>query len=149
VRQLVKTAAGWREVVVALDEKGAFALAAGDRPMDAAVPEERRDREEGTVIETCPAAATVISEVADRLIRQGGAALFIDYGHAVSRTGSTLQAIRAHTKVDPLALPGEADLTAHVDFATLAELARSRGACWLGTVEQGAWLLASGVSARS
>jgi NADH dehydrogenase [ubiquinone] 1 alpha subcomplex assembly factor 7 len=60
-----------------------------------------------------------------------------------------LQAIRAHTKVDPLALPGEADLTAHVDFATLAELARRHGARWLGTVEQGAWLHAIGLGARA
>jgi NADH dehydrogenase [ubiquinone] 1 alpha subcomplex assembly factor 7 len=149
VRQLVKAAAGWREVVVALDEKGDFALAAGDRPMDAAVTGERRDMEEGTVIETCPAAATVTAEVANRLVRQGGAALFIDYGHAAPRTGSTLQAIRAHAKVDPMALPGEADLTAHDDFATLAELARSRGARWLGTVEQGAWLRAIGLDARA
>jgi NADH dehydrogenase [ubiquinone] 1 alpha subcomplex assembly factor 7 len=149
VRQLVRTEAGWREVMVALDEAGAFTFVAGDRPMDAAVPETRRDAEHGTVIETCPAAAAIVTEVAGRLTRQGGAALFIDYGHAVPRTGSTLQAIRAHTKVDPLALPGEADLTAHVDFATLAELGREHGARWLGTVEQGAWLRAIGLDARA
>ncbi len=149
VRQLVKTRAGWREVMVALDPAGAFTLAAGDRPMDAAVPETRREADEGTVIETCPAAAAIVTEVAGRLARQGGAALFIDYGHAAPRTGSTLQAVRAHAKVDPLALPGEADLTAHVDFATLAELARSHGARWLGTVGQGPWLRALGLDARA
>lgn len=149
VRQLVKSAAGWREVMVTRDAAGAFTLIAGDRPMDAAVPEARREAEEGTVIETCPAASTVVAEVAERLAPQGGAALFIDYGYAVPRTGSTLQALRAHRKVDPLAMPGEADLTAHVDFATLAEIARSRGAKWLGTVEQGAWLRALGLEARA
>src|SRR5690606_34450278 len=113
VRQLVKTEAGWREVMVALDKADGFMLAAGDRPMDAAIPLERREAEIGTVIETCPAAAVVVAEVAGRLARQGGAALLIDYGHATARTGSTLQAVRAHAKVDPLALPGEADLTAH------------------------------------
>jgi NADH dehydrogenase [ubiquinone] 1 alpha subcomplex assembly factor 7 len=149
VRQLVISGVGWREVMVALGEGGTFTLVAGDRPMDAAVPQGRRDAEEGTVIETCPAAAAVVSEVADRLTRQGGAALFIDYGHAAPRTGATLQAVRAHTKVDPLAMPGEADLTAHVDFATLAELARTRGARWLGTGEQGRWLRALGLEARA
>jgi NADH dehydrogenase [ubiquinone] 1 alpha subcomplex assembly factor 7 len=149
IRQLVKTGDGWREVMVTLDDSGQFALVAGGLPMDAAVPEARRGAEEGTVIETCPAAAAIVAEVAGRLARQGGAALFIDYGHAAARTGSTLQAIRAHTKVDPLALPGEADLTAHVDFATLADLARSHGARWLGTVEQGAWLRALGLEARA
>jgi NADH dehydrogenase [ubiquinone] 1 alpha subcomplex assembly factor 7 len=149
VRQLVRTGAGWREVMVTVDGAGNFALAAGDRPMDAAVPKARREAEEGTVIETCPAAAAVVAEAADRLARQGGAALFIDYGHAAPRTGSTLQALQAHRKVDPLAMPGEADLTAHVDFATLAEVASSRGARWLGTVEQGGWLYALGLGARA
>jgi len=149
VRQLVRTAAGWREVMVATGEAGAFVLAAGDRPMDAAVPEGQREADEGTVIETCPGAAAVVAEAAGRLARQGGAALFVDYGHCVPRTGSTLQAVRSHRKVDPLALPGEADLTAHVDFATLAGVARAHGARWLGTVPQGDWLLTLGIEARA
>ncbi len=149
VRQLVRTAAGWREVTVDIAEDGSFALAAGDRPMDAAVPEARRGAEEGTLIETCPAATATLFEVAGRLARHGGAALFIDYGHAAPRTGSTLQAVRAHRKVEPLAEPGEADLTAHVDFAILADVARSREARWLGTAEQGAWLRALGIDARA
>ena len=149
VRQLVRTATGWREVMVTADEAGRFVLAAGDRPMDAAVPEALREADEGTVLETCPGAAAVVAEAAGRLARQGGAALFVDYGHSAPRTGSTLQAVRSHRTVDPLAMPGEADLTAHVDFATLSEVARSHGARWLGTVPQGAWLRALGIEARA
>ena len=40
--------------------------------------------------------------------------------------GDTLQAVRGHAYADPLAAPGEADLTAHVDFAALAARRRSR-----------------------
>jgi NADH dehydrogenase [ubiquinone] 1 alpha subcomplex assembly factor 7 len=149
VRQLVKTGAGWREMMVSTDQAGRFVPVAGDRPMDAAVPETRRDADVGTVLETCPGAAAVVAEAARRLARQGGAALFIDYGHAAPRAGSTLQAVRVHRKVDPFADPGEADLTAHVDFATLAEVARAHGARWLGTVPQGAWLGALGIDART
>ncbi len=149
VRQLVRTAEGWREVVVTTDREGRFVPLPGPRPMDAAVPEARREAPEGTVIETCPGAAATVFEVAGRLARQGGAALFVDYGHAEPRTGSTLQAVRAHRKVDAFEAPGEADLTAHVDFAILADVARSRGARWLGTVEQGAWLRALGLEARA
>jgi len=101
------------------------------------------------VIETSPAAAAVVYEVAGRLAAQGGAALFIDYGHIEPRAGSTLQAVRAHTKVDPFEAPGEADLTAHVDFASLAPMAAARGARWLGTVTQGAWLTALGIAQRA
>ena len=148
IRQLVKTAHGWREVMVAT-EGDRFVCVAGDRPMDAALPEERREAEEGTLIETSPAAAAVVYEAAGRLAAQGGAALFIDYGHDAPRTGSTLQAVRAHRRVDPFEAPGEVDLTAHVDFASLVPMVPARGARWLGTVGQGAWLTALGIEQRA
>lgn len=148
LRQLIRTAEGWREVMVAVDGER-FVCVPGARPMDAALPEGRRDAPEGTLIETSPAAAAVIYEAAGRLEKQGGAALFIDYGHAEERTGSTFQAVRRHRKVDPFANPGEADLTAHVDFAMLAQVAQSRGCRWLGTVAQGDWLRALGIESRA
>lgn len=147
VRQLVRTAQGWRERMVGWTGE-AFVPVAGDRPMDAAVPEDRREAREGTVIETCPGAAAVVEDLALRLAAQGGAALLVDYGHVAPQTGSTLQAVRAHAKVDPFAEPGEADLTALVDFAALAEVAQARGARWMGTVEQGPWLHALGGAQR-
>ena len=152
VRQLVKTADGWRERMVipeGPDGDGRFACIAGPQPMDPAVPEARRDSPEGTIYECCPGAAATVYEVAGRLVEQGGAALFIDYGHDAPRDGSTLQAVRAHRKVDPFVQPGEADLTAHVDFAALAPIAQSRGARWLGTVPQGRWLRELGIEARA
>jgi NADH dehydrogenase [ubiquinone] 1 alpha subcomplex assembly factor 7 len=149
VRQLVRAPEGWREVVVALDAEGRFVPVAGTRPMDAAVPEGRREAGEGALIETCPGAAAVTGELAARLAQRGGAALMIDYGYTVPQSGSTLQAVRAHRKVDAFASPGEADLTAHVDFAAMAEVAQARGATWLGTVEQGPWLQAMGIEQRA
>ena len=153
VRQLVRTEDGWRERMVSLDADGAFVFVAGTRPMDAALAADLvpglADAAPGTVIETSPAAAATVEEIAARLDRQGGAALLIDYGHAEPRTGSTLQAVRRHEKVPVFTTPGEADLTAHVDFATLAPLAQSKGARWLGTVEQGAWLSAMGLRHRA
>ena len=148
VRQLVKTADGWRERMVALGAD-AFIPVAGNQPMDAALPEARRQAAEGTIIETCPGAAAVVYEIAGRLLEQGGAALLIDYGHDALREGSTLQAVREHRMVDPFILPGEADLTAHVDFATLAMIAQSRGVKWLGTVPQGRWLRELGIETRA
>ncbi|MCB2046360.1 MAG: SAM-dependent methyltransferase [Novosphingobium sp.] len=148
VRQLVMTAQGWRERMVGLSGDR-FVPVAGAQPMDAALPEARRAAAEGTIIETCPGAAAVMYEVAGRLVAQGGAALFIDYGSDEVYTGSTLQAVREHRKVDPFLAPGEADLTAHVDFATLATIGQSRGAKWLGTVEQGRWLRELGIEARA
>jgi NADH dehydrogenase [ubiquinone] 1 alpha subcomplex assembly factor 7 len=148
LRQLIRTGAGWREVMVAVDGER-FVCVPGARPMDTALPESRRDEPEGTLIETSPAMASIIYEVAGRLAQQGGAALFIDYGHAEARTGSTFQAVRRHRKVAPFDAPGEADLTAHVDFAMLAQVAQSRGCRWLGTVTQGEWLRALGIEGRA
>lgn len=149
VRQLVRTASGWRERMVGLDADGAFLPVAGTRPMDAAVPERFATAAEGAIVEASPAAATIVQEVAGRLAAQGGAALFIDYGYVEPQLGSTLQAVRAHRKVDVFAAPGEADLTAHVDFATLGEVAEQAGARWLGTSTQGHWLAALGIGARA
>jgi len=148
VRQLVKTAKGWRERMVDWAEDR-FRPVAGDKPMDAAVPDALKDAPESTLLETCPGAAAVMHELAARLAAQGGAALLIDYGYAAPQTGSTLQALRAHTRVDPFAMPGEADLTCLVDFAILAEIAAREGAAWQGTVTQGAFLRALGIEMRA
>ncbi len=148
VRQLVRTEEGWRERMVAC-EGGCFIPVAGQQPMDSAVPEARRDAAVGTIIETCPGAAATVYEVAGRLKEQGGAALFIDYGHDQVRDGSSLQAVREHRMVDPFVAPGEADLTAHVDFATLAQIAQSREVKWMGTVPQGRWLRELGIETRA
>ncbi len=149
VRQLVRTETGWRERMIALDENDGFVFAAGPNPMDEAVPHDRRTAEPGTIIETNPGAAAVMGEAARRLANQGGAALFIDYGYLAPRFGSTLQAVKGHRKVDPLAFPGNADLTALVDFAALAEIARAGGAEWLSATMQGAWLRALGIETRA
>jgi len=149
IRQLVRTPGGWRERMVGTGEEGQFAFFAGSKPMDAAIPPDLADAAPGTILETCPAAIAVVEEVSRLLAGQGGAALFIDYGHAEPRTGSTLQAVRRHEKVDVFAAPGDADLTAHVDFAAAAHAAEAQGARWLGTVEQGAWLRTLGLEQRA
>ena len=148
VRQLVRTANGWRERLVALDTDDGFVFAAGPSPMDDAVPPAFAAKPEGTVIETCPAAAALVEDIARRIDTEGGAALFVDYGHLAPRTGSTLQAVRAHQKLDVFAAPGEADLTAHVDFATLDAIARREGVAVLEAT-QGAFLSAMGITQRS
>ena len=147
IRQLVRTAEGWRECVIGL-EGDDFVLAAGSQPMDSALPADRADAPVGTIIETCPAAAAVMEEVIRRLNVQGGAALFIDYGHLTPRTGSSLQAVRQHQKVDALTMPGEADLTAHVDFAAIAQQA-ARAGLGVAVTTQGRWLTAMGIGVRA
>ena len=152
IRQIVRQTAdgegGWRERMVGLDEAG-FAFVAGDRPMDQVVPPRFADAPAGTIIESNPGAAAVMRELAGRIAAQGGAMLAIDYGYGEPQTGSSLQAVRAHEKVDPFAHPGEADLTALVDFHALVEVAGEAGARVLGLAEQGAFLESLGLAARA
>ena len=148
IRQFVRGADGWRERMIGLKDDG-FVFVAGTTPIDAAVPAQWHDAAQGTILETCPGAAAVMHEVAARLAHQGGAALFIDYGHTETTPGSTIQAVCAHKQVDPFDAPGKADLTALVDFAALSEVAQSSGARYLGTVTQGDWLQSMGIEARA
>lgn len=90
-----------------------------------------------------------IRDLAHRIANFGGAALIVDYGHAHTSIGDTLQAVRAHRPVDPLEHPGEADLTAHVDFEHLAAAAMNAGVHALGPVTQGDFLRAMGIELRA
>jgi SAM-dependent MidA family methyltransferase len=115
IRQYQRGATGWAERVVGL---AGDALAFGLAPCPLPDPRFAADPP-GTVVETCPAATPVMQAIAARIAAHGGAALVIDYGGWRSR-GDTLQALRAHVPEHPLASPGQADLTAHVDFEGLA-----------------------------
>lgn len=103
----------------------------------------------GLVVERSPARAAAAAALARHIAAHGGAALVIDYGHAQSSAGDTLQAVRAHRFADPLHDPGEQDLTAHVDFAALGDAARGAGAAVTAVAGQGAFLHALGISARA
>ena len=145
VRQYVRNHNRWRERVVWVDRSGALAFAPGRQPE----PFIHAQGEEGDIIETCPAAHRLVYELAGRLARQGGVALFIDYGHSVTTIGETLQAVRAHRIADVLAQPGECDITAHVDFAAMARTARAAGAAIYGPIDQGDFLREIGLETRA
>ena len=145
VRQFVRTGGQWRERVVRLDDEGGLAFDVALEPE----PYIRGAAREGEVLEVNPAGHRFMFELGARLVKQGGAALLIDYGHAVTGVGDTLQALRAHRFVDPLAMPGESDLTAHVDFAAMARSAAATGAAVYGPIDQGDFLRAIGIDLRT
>lgn len=152
VRQMVATPRGWRERVVirSLSGKpGLFEPMAGYRPMDSAVPEQFRHAPEGAILESAPAGATVAYALALRIAKQGGAAIIVDYGYEGPALGDTLQAVREHKSANPFADPGGSDLTAHVDFTNIGNMARQAGLKVLGPVGQGQWLGALGIDARA
>lgn len=99
--------------------------------------------------ETSPASSNIISAVASHIYANGGAALLVDYGYEGGEQTDTLQAVKHHGFVHPLSDPGEADLTAHVDFAAVKEAAQAQGAWVFGTVEQGIFLQRLGAELRA
>lgn len=149
IRQFVRTAAGFHERLVGLGEDGQLAFVAGAGTLDGPLPAGAGTCPEGTVLEIAPAREAIMHALAGRLVDQGGAALVIDYGHLVAGFGDTLQALRNHVYDPPLAHPGEADLTSHVDFENLARAAESAGAHIAGTVRQGDFLVGLGLLERA
>lgn len=104
---------------------------------------------DGDLFEVSPVSKSIVSELAARCKTQPGCALFIDYGHSQSGYGDTLQAVKAHSFASLLETPGDADLTAHVDFHAMARAAAKAGATAYGAVEQGAFLKALGIVERT
>ena len=140
IKQFQRSPNGWAERLVGLDgDRLAFGLGP---PMSIDLA-----GKEGDVIERCPAAMPIVNEIASRIARDGGVALFIDYGGWNGR-GDTFQAVEAHQTVNPFTNPGGADLTAHVDFAPLAAAANVAG-CSFGYTTQGHLLNALGIGARA
>jgi SAM-dependent MidA family methyltransferase len=145
IRQLVRTAEGWRERTVDIDGDRLIP-SLGEQRFDAVIPEALRD---GDVVETSPASTAILRELAARIAKQGGALLAIDYGYEGPLAGDTLQALHRHRFADPYEAPGEQDLTAHVDFAALAEAGRAEGVIAHPVRTQGALLTALGLDARA
>lgn len=121
IRQFQRHGMGWREAVITTDSAS---LCRGftttqDIPDLAHRLEDTKD---GDIVERCPALPEIVSALSNRIARNGGAALIIDYGDWRS-LGDTLQAMQNHAPVDPFTTAGEADLTSHVDFEAVAQAA--------------------------
>ncbi|TCR69861.1 SAM-dependent methyltransferase [Bosea sp. BK604] len=143
--QFIRSQAGWQERLVGLDGGGelAFGLAPeAETSITIAAPE-------GTVLEQPLAALDLVAAVSRHLARAGGAALFIDYGSSRTGFGDTLQAVKRQRQADPLAEPGEADLTVHVDFERMAKAGLGAGAAAHGPVTQRDFLAAIGLAQRA
>lgn len=144
VRQFEKTARGWTERMVGLAQDGetlTFALAPGVSPFSSHLP----DAAVGAQAEICEAGRRLAAAIGARLRRDGGWALIIDYGYDRGH-GASLQAVRGHRGAGILDHPGETDLSAHVDFAALAD---AMGARIFGPVGQGDFLCALGILQRA
>ena len=145
---LVRGRDGWHERLVACQDT-LFLPIAGARVPDTILPPDLAAAAPGAIIETSPASVAVMADLSARIVAQGGTALVIDYGYDGPAVGETLQAVRGHAFANPFEAPGEQDLTAHVDMATLGLVATASGANLAGPVGQGAFLTALGIAQRA
>ena len=144
IQQFEMKGGKWHERHVGYDEENEtffFTLKPTDEP-------EMPEAKDGGIFEKSPASIAVAGEICKILAEQGGAALFVDYGHAMSGIGDTLQAVKDHKFAEVLENPGRNDITAHVDFAALKRAAAKKLRVH-GPVEQGAFLLRLGISTRA
>jgi NADH dehydrogenase [ubiquinone] 1 alpha subcomplex assembly factor 7 len=145
IRQFQRAPHGWHEKLIGMDSDGRLVFGLSEVPTPVAIA-----AEDGAVIETSPAQEFFVADqLAPRLLRANGVALFIDYGSMDTSLGDTLQALHKHTKVSPLYRPGETDMTAHVPFAALAESAKRSGLGVHGIMEQRTFLMALGLGVRA
>jgi SAM-dependent MidA family methyltransferase len=145
----VKAGGRWCERAVGLDAAGNLAFVAAAGSLDPALlPPDAASAADGAIAETAPARTALMDTVAERIGAGGGVGLFIDYGYTRPALGDSLQALKQHAHVDPLAEPGRADLTAHVDFFSLAQTAKAHGLD-AHLMTQGAFLLGTGLLERA
>jgi SAM-dependent MidA family methyltransferase len=150
IHQAVKGESGWHERTVEIDAGGKLGFGIAPEPVprfEVLLPPLVRAAPIGAVFEWRPDAE--IMKIATRVRDQDGAALIIDYGHLRSDAGDTFQAIARHSFTDPLKNPGQADVTAHVDFEALVRAVEDLGAAAHGPVPQGDFLRRLGIETRA
>ena len=149
IHQFIRQQGRWRERMVSADGGDLIFAATPDPVPDSIIPVHLRGAAEGAIFEISSASQAMAHDITRHIAEAGGAALVIDYGHAPSSIGDTFQAVKANRFFDPLSEPGEADLTAHVDFAALGAAAREAGGYVLGPEPQGSFLELLGIHARA
>ncbi|MBO0343837.1 class I SAM-dependent methyltransferase [Roseibium sp. CAU 1637] len=150
IHQFIKTPDGWRERLVGLNDKDELSFGAGTSTLDQNfLPPMLRTCPLGTIVETQPSANAIAQSIGERISLYGGTALLIDYGYLRTAPGDTLQALHKHQFDDIFARPGEADLTAHVNFEALQHAATVGGAHAQLPLEQGEFLLRLGLLERA
>jgi NADH dehydrogenase [ubiquinone] 1 alpha subcomplex assembly factor 7 len=149
IHQFVRRGGRWQERMVDAEGEELIFVTAPDPVPESLMPVHIRDAAEGSTFETSPATQALVQEIGRRVAQSGGVALIIDYGHTSSELGDTFQAVKAHAYANPLAEPGEADLTAHVDFDALCAATRAADGHVLGPVSQKSFLDSLGIGLRA
>jgi NADH dehydrogenase [ubiquinone] 1 alpha subcomplex assembly factor 7 len=145
IRQYQMGSAGWHERLIGLDADGELCFGLSEQIITPVTRTGAKD----AIFEHCAIGEAILREMALHLNAYGGAGLAIDYGYTETQFGDTFQAIKDHDHVSPLLMPGEADLTAHVNFKYLSVVAHANGLVPHGPVIQAEFLERLGIAVRA
>lgn len=146
-RQFVKTDDGWAERRIGVDDGDGLVF--GLVSITGGFTRPSFEVEPGQIVEISDQQAAFGRDLGRLVSEASGAALLIDYGRDRAGPGDTLQALSRHQKVDPLADPGQADLTQWADFPAVLEAALRAGADVTGCRGQGDLLRTLGIETRA
>jgi len=147
IKQYVMTNEGMRERKITWnDTLSAFEFVLGDAGL--VLAKSGNVIAANTIMEHSPMSRSMMRQLAQHIHAHGGAGIIIDYGYLGEAHHDTLQALKAHLFHPVLAEPGEADITAHVDFSTLMDITRDAGNHIGPLINQGAFLTRMGAQLR-
>ncbi len=147
IRQYVQENDSWALRCVDVENNELVPITSKERLLSEHLPA-AQDFSPGDILETTPLAESIVMQLANYIARYGGALLMIDYGYTKNQSGDTFQALSDHRTVSPYKSPGDADLTAHVNFKRLADIAEDTSCKSLGPVSQRNFLLSLGLEQR-
>lgn len=144
---------GWQERLIGLDDDGQFRFQLDPAPLSAAMqsllPSGHQEARKDALAEFCPPIYQIMEQIKPLFTAHPGRALFIDYGPETTEFGDTLQALKRHKKVGVFDLPGESDLTARVNFQSLAQVAAQSGLAASPIITQSELLSKLGIEMRA
>ena len=151
IDQFQKSKNGWKERKIGYNLTGELTWILDQNRLisEELIPQQLLHSEVGSVFERSQIGIELISNITKSVVKHGGAALIVDYGHIKSGIGDTLQAVKNHSYFDVLSEPGTADLTAHVDFECLVDNVIINGGLNLGPVTQRDFLRRLGIETRA
>jgi len=150
VRQFEKADTSWHERLIGVDHKDNLCFQLAALPTsDQMIPPAHHQAENASIVEICAIGENILKDIAGYIKINSGAALIIDYGHVAHGTGDSLQALKGHDYTNILTNPGDADLTTHVNFQRLKEIAQNIDVKIYGPITQASFLNAMGIDARS
>jgi NADH dehydrogenase [ubiquinone] 1 alpha subcomplex assembly factor 7 len=151
IRQFARIDGNWQEKLIGMNDNEELGFQMSNPILQShltGLGANIEDLEKLDFLELSPVQISQADILAGHLKHNGGVALLIDYGFAKADGRNSLQAVKRHETHPVLTDPGTADLTAHVDFASLTRQFRHHGLSVHGPVEQGPFLSALGLEQR-